>query len=265
MKALFKLLLLLFIVNFLSCDNEIIKTDLNDSELEKEFFTSVFIYEDQKYVVPCELVGDSIIFLNEEFKALYDNEISKHPNLATCIREDGAIEYFSNNEKMRMAYNLPMLNLDAIRKEYSENNNIMTKARLVDIGQDHIRLYDDKNFKDRNYGWVLDHANDYVAIAHLKPIYGFNDKTSSIKIGIPSSTVMLYAWENDNYKGRSFHVGFYGYNSPSGPADNIHGFKGDLPNLKQIPCGSGNWNDRITSIIICHRDNPPSVFPIQTF
>jgi hypothetical protein len=69
--------------------------------------------------------------------------------------------------------------------------------------------------------------------------YGFNDKISSIKVIGNYSTFI--GFENDTYSGRSLVV-----RNPTNlvqyPSDT-----GSIPNLKKVACGSGNWNDRISS------------------
>ncbi len=152
-----------------------------------------------------------------------------------------------------------MINVKEIK---ASDNNLATKAILVNefsIGNVHI--YDDTNFKDRNYGWNLEYpGTDYVAIPHLKTNYDFNDKISSIKQNIPNSYVdqiVFEAWENDNYSGRSLVL----LNIRPPMLQPTGTYVGYQSNLKTIPCGSGNWNDRITSFILYWKGHAPGMHP----
>jgi len=256
MKKSLKLISLLFIsIAITSCNKE---DNITPSEnIESEFFTSNYIYKGVEYVVDCELVNDSIIFLNQEFNNLYENEISKHTNLCTYLRADGKIEYFTEEIEMKAVYNLPIIDKDKLEQTIETKGSIQLGYNTMAHGS--LTLYDDVNFKDRFLSLSLSYGTDYIAKAHLKPDYDFNDKTSSIKIESSfSSGARFEAWENDNYSGRSIFI--ESHSIIEIPNENNIYYK-DKTNLKRIPCGSGNWNDRITSFIYYYKNSPPPVYP----
>lgn len=205
-----------------------------------ENFTLKCKFNDVLYDVPCQLIGDSLIYQNKEFENLFINEISINPNIVTYIDENGVIEYFISKEKFERANKL----------KFVENTQINTpnagfRTIVGDYsGAGEAILYDDNGCTDSHnltmtigYQYMLD-------IPRLKS-YNMNDKTSSIQVksyvNDPNLRVVLIAFENDTYnldnpsKAELYCVASYG---------NMHE---DL-NLKRVPAhGRDSWNDRISS------------------
>ena len=67
-------------------------------EGESQSFTLYASYKGMDYTVSCERRNDSIIYLDETFRNLYEKEISKLPNLVTVVHPDGFIEFFDSDE-----------------------------------------------------------------------------------------------------------------------------------------------------------------------
>jgi len=68
---------------------------------------------------------------------------------------------------------------------------------------------------------------------------------------------VIQAWENDNYSGRSIIIKYLPIIAL--PTEKIIG---TTYNLKKTPCGSGNWNDRITSVLAYQEGSRPTGFPL---
>lgn len=233
-----------------SCSEES-DTPVNDSsnlqtrstELSEnvENFTIKVRYDGVLYDVPCKSYGDSIVYLNKEFENLFVNELSKNPNLITCVNEDGIIEYFQSKEKFESTCKLRFLDADV-----DEADNPLTKGQTVGdySGAGEATLYDDTGCDD-NSNLRMTIGYDYMLdIPRLKS-FGMNDKTSSLQVksyvNDPNLRVVLISFENDTFnldnpsKAELYCIAKY---------NETHQ---DL-NLKHVPAhGRDSWNDRISS------------------
>lgn len=207
---------------------EVNSLDLTDSV---EYYTLNVIYKNRKFTTECKLINDStIIYLNEEFENFYEENIKLNPNLVTVINPDGSVEYFDNVDDSN----------EALQLQKIESSEIMPLAE--DAGYLGLaRLWDDVNFKDRIRPYNASMTTG-VIVNNLDTDEEehFNDKTSAIQVYYtgtnPDYCAVLNAYENKNQSGRKL-VCIATLNKA-----HIHS------NLKLIPCGDGNWNDRISSL-----------------
>ncbi|MDR2808965.1 MAG: hypothetical protein LBB84_00195 [Tannerellaceae bacterium] len=208
-----------------------IKTDIKliDS-LVRESFVLQVTYKDKKFTVPCELVNDSIVYLDKTFEKWYQ-VISQLPNLQTLYKGENEIELFETKQDLfaKLEYK--------IIKSSLPFESVQTKAGTGLIGT--VTLYDDVNYKDRSISYFAS-INQYSEDNYLDDEGSgyFNDKTSSLKVFYTDSDTNYCAiftgYENSYYGGRTLVITSTGTTN--------------VPNLKNIPCGSGNWNDRISSL-----------------
>ncbi|OAV76261.1 hypothetical protein Barb7_00039 [Bacteroidales bacterium Barb7] len=247
----FKFLFLFGIISFIfsSCENDV--SDYSDSEKsESEFFTLNVTYKDISYNVPCELINDSIIFLDKEFNDLYYNEISLLPGLATLSKGDNVIEYYSSPDELLKKNNLAFIK----GEEFTESNGeVVTKSTTVVTGGGtvvgELLLHDDKDFKDTYLKVSID-PNTYYFIPHLREL-GFNDKTSSLKIKSYISSSTVY---NGN-RGSDLSIVMIGYEDNNDMSRTLccsvgYGGSFEVSDLKKVPIGGGgNWNDKITGVV----------------
>lgn len=220
-----------------ACSNTELPEDA--STKQNEVFSLEITYDNQTYNVPCTLdEKGNLVYLDKEFKELYDTELSKYPNLATFDYGDHKIAYFPTQEDMFKELGLAPLD-DA-------NDGIDTRATEYLLGE--VTLWDDTGYKDRSFTFQV-YNGVGIAIRHLKPGFGFNDKTSALKVWSylpnqeppypfpgeiwgPRHCIVFCGYEDNTYQGRVLCC----VPENRGPAH-------EHPRLKDI-----GWNDKITSI-----------------
>lgn len=239
-------------LSLVSCDNSIeteilqkASIETSDIEMLSDDSMLTFIYKGVTYTSECEHLGDSTIILNEEVKAIAD-KLALYPNLVSLVRSDGIIEYFDDKYEAESWLSNPILSRAVMPDGYFKINGATAT------------LYDDVNYKDRNYPFTIKEGDDPITKELKDSEYKFNDKTSSLKLsGIlnltpssyPHKRIVLTLYEDDHLSGNSvwFDIANYTFNGvpPHGDAA--------IPSLKSIPLYPGsskNWNDKTTSIVL---------------
>ena len=82
-----------------SCNDDTEKLD--DIKIDLAEFTLSIKYKDAQYEVPGKLDenGDPIYF-SKEFNDLYENRLSKFPNLVTLVTGHNNVEYYESMEEL---------------------------------------------------------------------------------------------------------------------------------------------------------------------
>lgn len=219
-----------------ACSN--VEMQENTSSTQEEVVDLKISYNGKEYNVPCTQDEEgNLIYMDTEFKELYDKELSQCSSLATLDYGDNKIAYFHSLEEM----------FEQLEYTLLDGNNDASSRALTDIAGK-VTLWDDTGFKDRSLTIEIDYLQ-YFACPHLKTDYSFNDKTSALKVWsyIPSNTRITingYTYNSDNLR-----VVFLGYedNNYSGkvlcciPENN--GEAHEHSRLKSI-----GWNDKITAV-----------------
>ena len=253
------LLLASVVIGFMSCSNDdVLIEKTNETTNQTKSFTLITKYKDLTYEVPCTLENDSLIYLNQEFNDLYQNEIALIENLAMLTYKDGigqtVVEYYQSAEELETKSGM-------IHYETQNTSNTKADSRYNPLTGRAI-LYDDTNFKDRTTVIDIFHYS-HKEIPHLKPYNNFNDKTSAIRVfnflepneyyrpplvfdplqEIPGKYLRtcLSGYEHDNNRVRVLYcIATYSesanINNPSTATHNDW-------KLKEI-----GWNDKITSV-----------------
>lgn len=218
-------------------------------------FTIIATYKGKTYEVPCIMENDSVVYLDDEFSKLYNDEISKHPNLAMFANKDeqgrDVVAYFENENTLANNLNVKAVYLSATGN---------SRANITHVGT--AWLFDDVGYEDRNVKLDL-YSNAGITIFSLKEYQAFNDKTSSIRLenfmetgtyyyigneihgGYTKSggnlRVCLTSYEDSNFKGKVLYcVGEY-WRVPLSAGPNMP--HSDY-NLKKL-----GWNDKISSCV----------------
>lgn len=204
-----------------------------------ENFTLNVSYDGKEYNVPCQLIEekDSIIFLDEGFRNLFFNEISKLPNLVCEVKNDGSVEYKS--EAIEDSAGIVPVQRESVQP-------------LGSTGDTYLQFYSDKNFKGSSQKITLTFKYFRWQNADLSPIK-WGNTISSIRVrnhdNNITSTVILEAYDQRLFKGHVLRYQFY-ENYPA----NYHLMELDLPDLEKVPMsGGGTWNDKIVSMRFYYR------------
>ena len=233
-----------------------------------ESYSLLIKYAGKTYNVPCALVNDSLVYLDENFNTLYKNEISQISELAALSYQDEqgnkVVEYYHSATELEEENGI----FDFAQNDLT--NNIQPFTYTIEPKAGRAILYDDTNFNDRTLPFDIDY--DYlIAIPDLKNYIdpntneaaNFNDKTSAIRVfnflkpdswyspsyAFPGSAVKgnnlrtcLIGYEDSNYGGKTLYcVAPYtegqNLNDPSTASHQDNRLK-DL-----------GWNDKISSIV----------------
>lgn len=251
-----------------SCSSDVATEDIPDAEVEAatgEVFNLNIIYDGKEYVVPCTLdKDDNLVYLDEEFKNLYDREISKFKELVTYEREDGKLVYYPSEEVMMKQLGYTFVDEDAI---VLMKNGVKTRVSASAIAG-RAQLWDDTGYSDRSIKLETTY-NTFCSLPSLKHYNNFNDKTSALKVWsyIPQNdSVMLsraLVEEKLNempalefapdkmYSTNDLRVVFLGYHNSNYDAAALccipenTGVAHEHSNLKKI-----GWNDKISSVVL---------------
>lgn len=262
---------------FLGCMSSCSKDDDDPVAIEKPYdkeegygkavtkassFSLVIKFEGETYNVPCALENDSLIYLDEDFNALYRAKISQISELAALSYKDeqgnNVLEYYHSGKELEEENGIFNFN------EKIVENNILTKAPLPmpEPKAGRAILYDDTNFKDRTVVIDIDYDIQY-AIPNLKDYDSFNDKTSAIRVFnflqpnswySPSYAVSGYSvkgsnlrtcligYEDSNYGGRKLYciASYTNGQNLNDPSTASH----QDSSLKYL-----GWNDKISSVV----------------
>lgn len=246
-----------------SCTNDVSSSDFSTQEETSETTELIVSYKGKSYFTKVAFQGDSVIYLNEEFADIYQNEISKIDGLATLMHEDAfgrdVIEYYSNAKELEET-----AGIDTIpgQKEIPLSVNPSDTRSVTDfpitgtvVGM--AQLWDDKDYKD-NSVVIRCTLNEFQCVNNMKKAAGFNDKASAIKVWnylnpntyykgyylLANSTqlvqlygsdlrICLISYADSDFKGKVL----YCVSNPSGDS-NPHQDR----RLKSI-----GWNDKISS------------------
>lgn len=251
-----------------SCTTDQEPVSVYGNELDTTISHMVVKYGDRIYETDVKMIGDSVVYLNDEYADIYKTEISKMPDNAAMVSSDESgityVEYFVSEKELLDKY-------DCKAMAASSDSMIVAPTRggtinLYDYNRPatvlaNAEMYDDKNFKDTQ---LLTYATDswQNSVPKLSTL-GFNDKCSSIKVYNRMSPKIEYrvfyyelqngvltgnwrihrgselrpvlkCYHNSNYSGSVIYC-----IAPVTGSTDIH----SDTNLKSI-----DWNDRISSI-----------------
>lgn len=120
--------------------------------------------------------GD-FLFLDSEFQAIYAEELANDLDWSISAKDSHNITFYPDLKN----------NLDSNGIEVDESIEAvdaalavaLTRAGYNDLAE--VTLYDDRDFKDRNYSFQLNDSIIYTEVANLKnKPWEFNDKCSSL-------------------------------------------------------------------------------------
>lgn len=231
-----KFFLLPFIGALIACGNVEDEIETPSTSGNIEHFTLNAIYEGKEYHVPCILLSDkdSIIFLNEQFKDLFVNEISKLPNLVCDIKNDSTVEY--KNEIIQA----PDCEVYSPTEENEQTRGSSDET--------YVQFFKDFKYKGSSQKITLTEKYRKWEIPSLEHIK-WSNAISSIKAynrqkNLITTDVYLLAYDQNLFKGHVLRYKLY----RRIPEKDDHSYV-ELPDLRKIPLEDGtNWNDKIISM-----------------
>lgn len=238
MKILRSLFVFFLSMGLYSCNNDILPENENmDANVSTESFILKVDYCRKSYDVPCLLLveKDSIIFLDDDFKELFFNEISKIPNLVCNIKANGRIEYINANE------------VDSIDKSNYKQTRVAPSSSDIRT-KTFLHFWVDTKYRGAAVRAELTSPWQHWEVANLGTI-GWDNEISSFIITNKSdkipNNVLFLGYESSNYKGECLR---YEVSKKSGPTI-VRGDFVEIPSLKELPMSDGrNWNDELSSI-----------------
>lgn len=157
-------------------DSLMSEKDIMENATENGNFVLNITYNGQSYNVNCSNDSEgNLVFLDDEFKNLYDNEISHLPNLVTLAKDENTIEYFSSDKEM-------LKSLDYTLLSEEDTKIILNKTRVAYTSiAGTATLWDDTGFHDRSISFNITYHR-FFSWFNLKYYDHFNDKTSALKV-----------------------------------------------------------------------------------
>lgn len=105
-KSTILLLLILLSMTFTACSNIEETEGIGQTNFSSEIYNLSVTYKGSVYKVPC--INDSVgnvVYLDSEFKSIYDKELANDSNIATLYLGEDSIAYFQNLNTMLSSLN----------------------------------------------------------------------------------------------------------------------------------------------------------------
>lgn len=153
--------------------------------------------------------GD-FVFLDNIFSNIYEKELKENTNLSIVARDPQNIILYEDFQTACDSEGIILIKeIPNIEASY---NTLNSRAGYEDLAS--VTLYDDRDFKDRNYTFVLNDTVKATEVVDLKKSpWKFNDKCSSLILtnnlpNDPNKKLMLGSYE---YACTDIDVVFIGY------------------------------------------------------
>lgn len=157
-------------------DSPMAEKDIMEKITENDKFVLNITYNGQTYTVNCSNDNDgNLVFLDNDFKYLYENEISHLPNLVTLVKDENSIEYFPSDNEMLKSLDYTLLSEKATKEIINK-----TRVGFTSIAG-RTTLWDDTNYNDRSITFDITY-HKFFLWPNLKYYDNFNDKTSALKV-----------------------------------------------------------------------------------
>lgn len=264
-----KLLLMLVLIPLIYACSSNDEFDMENNE-EAENLEPYYMnleYQGKTYHVLCQIdTNDSLVFLDSDFKRLYEDEISQIPNLVTVIKNDTALAYYTSMLEMEKGQQIMLLDSTVLNQNYLSTRVLASKI----AGR--VSWWDDKDYKDRSDSVEISYLQ-LISIPSMKKRNNFNDKVSSliVKSFIPKGEQIALAagvgltkksfseltsnpWTilgDDDYVNTSeIRLVFLGYEDSNYEGDILCIIPENGSTVKHRRLKSIGWNDKISSLAL---------------
>lgn len=157
-------------------DSLMSEKDIMENATENGNFVLNITYNGQSYSVNCSNDSEgNLVFLDDDFKNLYENEISHLPNLVTLVKDENTIEYYSSDKEMLKSLDYTLLPEEATKEVINK-----TRVGYTSIAG-RATLWDDNGYRDRSITFDITY-HKFFFWPSLKHYNNFNDKTSALKV-----------------------------------------------------------------------------------
>lgn len=187
-----------------ACSSEDLAPTSNEDEIvPQEFLNISYMGQSYENVPTAYDENGDFIFLDKEFSEIYQKNLANDLDWSISIKGSNSIEFFSNLKENLEANGIVIDSTIKSIAAYPIDG--LTRAGYDDLAS--LTLFDDKEFKDRNYTFVLNDSVISTEVSNLKNSpWSFNDKCSSLKI----------ANNMPNDPNKEFQLGYFSY-----PCSNI--------------------------------------------
>ncbi len=213
MKKYFKLAqcALAFLVAFTSCNSDEVISQNDEVQLQpQEFLNITYKGEVYKNIPTTYDENGDFVFLDNIFSNIYEKELKENTNLSIVARDPQNIILYEDFQTACDSEGIILIKeIPNIEASY---NTLNSRAGYEDLAS--VTLYDDRDFKDRNYTFVLNDTVKATEVVDLKKSpWKFNDKCSSLILtnnlpNDPNKKLMLGSYE---YACTDIDVVFIGY------------------------------------------------------
>ncbi|MDR2232510.1 MAG: hypothetical protein LBE56_05225 [Tannerella sp.] len=259
MKKIIYVLIALCAFVVVSCsDADLLTTDSNvdlstrsgvesvdeDITSPEEYLTITYEGKTYKSVPTAYNAARDFVFLDDEFSALYEKEISLLPELSIFMVGENEIELYKNLDELLEKKKITLL------QEVKEVKIEGVQLRAGNVNEPgYLMLYDDKDFKDRLIDDYLNFSRILTQVPNLdNSPYNFNDKCSSLRIynnlpangtiTLPTGThpcteviAVFIGYDDKNYADRTI-VGFDTIGAGAFEAKSLPNFNDKLSSYK---------------------------------
>lgn len=170
----------LCVILLTACNNEDTPAMHEEVSLEpQEFLNITYMGQSFENVPTAYDENGDFIFLDGKFAEIYQENLANDPDWSISIKGPNDIEFFSNLEENLKSNGIE---IDSnIKSSIAYPVDALTRAGYDDLAS--LTIYDDKEYKDRNYTFVLNDSTISTEVSNLKDSpWKFNDKCSSLKI-----------------------------------------------------------------------------------
>ena len=189
MKNLIKLLSVCVTVMMQSCSSDQEPAIIGGADENPATSKMIVKYNNHIYETDVITVGDSTIYLNEEYSKVYRSKIETNPNIAVVMENgtDGIcrVEYFDSEKQLLNNIKIFALDRDSSLNAGQVSNTRADIINLMPPNNPYPVLGMGEMFVDKDFGKsvLVTYAttNWGTSINNLKEL-GFNDRTSSIRV-----------------------------------------------------------------------------------
>lgn len=181
-KKYFKLAqcVLAVLIAFTSCNSDEVISQNDEVQLQpQEFLIITYKGEVYKNIPTTYDENGDFVFWDNIFSSIYEKELKENTNLSIVARDSQNIILYEDFQTACDSEGIILIKeIPNIEASY---NTLNSRAGYEDLAS--VTLYDDRDFKDRNYTFVLNDTVKATEVVDLeKSPWKFNDKMSSFKL-----------------------------------------------------------------------------------